>query len=86
MSEEFKVTLSATVNKFKQDLKQASGIAKQFSDRVKQDFGGIKNALSFRLNIKNKDKSYIESEIKAIKSRLERDLTLPVNLNILFSV
>lgn len=69
--EEFKVVLSAQINKFKQDLNQASGVAKQFSNKIKEEFGEIREGLRIRAQIRQDDIDNVRGRINDLKKALE---------------
>lgn len=78
--ERHEVELVAKVDKFKRDINETSNLTKRFSDRVKQDFEGISNALDFRFRIKKNNAEELKSEISRLKKVLKTDLDMPLSL------
>ena len=82
MNEENKygIKLELDTSAFKSKIKETTSLAKKFSDRVREDLGGIKNAVSFRINLNNQNVEQLRDTVKRLTKTLESDLKMPVDV------
>lgn len=82
MNEENKygIKLELDTSAFKSKIKETTSLAKKFSDRVREDLGGIKNAISFRINLNNQSAEQLRDTIKRLTKTLKSDLKMPVDV------